>query len=48
MLIIARSLCWLRGQRNSTDTYAKDIIDYTDDDIDTIFDGNPDVYWNID
>ena len=29
-------------------TYAPDIEGYSDDDIDTLFDGDPDAYWNID
>ncbi len=29
-------------------TYAQDEMGYSDDDIDTIFDGDPDAYWNID
>lgn len=29
-------------------SYAQDEIGYSDDDIDTIFDGDPDAYWNID
>ena len=29
-------------------TYAHDVEGYSDDDIDTIFDGAPDAYWNID
>lgn len=29
-------------------SYAQDEMGYTDDDIDTIFDGDPDAYWNID
>lgn len=29
-------------------SYAQDIMGYSDDDIDTIFDGEPDAYWNID
>lgn len=29
-------------------SYAQDEMDYSDDDIDTIFDGDPDAYWNID
>lgn len=29
-------------------TYAQDEAGYSDDDIDTIFDGEPDAYWNID
>lgn len=29
-------------------TYAHDVEGYSDDDIDTIFDGDPDAYWNID
>ncbi|WP_099147652.1 hypothetical protein [Bacteroides sp. KFT8] len=28
--------------------YVQDEMGYSDDDIDTIFDGNPDAYWNID
>lgn len=28
-------------------SYAQDEMGYSDDDIDTIFDGNPDAYWNI-
>ncbi len=29
-------------------TYAQEEMGYSDDDIDTIFDGEPDAYWNID
>lgn len=29
-------------------SYAQDEMGYRDDDIDTIFDGDPDAYWNID
>ena len=29
-------------------SYAQDEMGYSDDDIDTIFDGDPSVYWNID
>ena len=29
-------------------TYAQDIADYSDDEIDDIFEGEPDAYWNID
>ena len=29
-------------------TYAHDVEGYSDDDIDTIFDGDPEAYWNID
>ena len=29
-------------------SYAQDEMGYSDDDIDTIFDGNPLAYWNID
>lgn len=29
-------------------TYAQDVMGYSDDDIDTIFCGEPDAYWNID
>lgn len=29
-------------------TYAQDVAGYSDDEIDTIFDGEPDAYWNID
>lgn len=29
-------------------TYAQDEMGYSDDDIDTIFDGDPSAYWNID
>lgn len=29
-------------------SYAQDEMDYSDDDIDTIFDGDPSAYWNID
>lgn len=29
-------------------TWAQDEMGYSDDDIDTIFDGDPDAYWNID
>lgn len=30
------------------ESYAQDEMGYSDDDIDTIFDGDPDAYWNID
>ncbi|MBX9054207.1 hypothetical protein HCH02_14785 [Parabacteroides merdae] len=30
------------------DSWAQDEEGYSDDDIDTIFDGEPDAYWNID
>ena len=30
------------------ESYAQDEMAYSDDDIDTIFDGDPDAYWNID
>ena len=29
-------------------TYVQDEMGYSDDDIDTIFDGDPSAYWNID
>ena len=29
-------------------SYAQDEMGFSDDDIDTIFDGEPDAYWNID
>ena len=29
-------------------SYAQDEMGYSDDDIDTVFDGDPDAYWNID
>lgn len=29
-------------------SYAQDEMEYSDDDIDTIFDGDPVAYWNID
>ena len=29
-------------------SYAQDEMGYSDDDIDTVLDGNPDAYWNID
>lgn len=29
-------------------TYAQDAMGYSDDEIDTIFDGDPSAYWNID
>lgn len=29
-------------------SYAQDVEGYSDDDIDTSFDGDPDAYWNID
>lgn len=31
-----------------TGTYVHDVMGYTNDEIDTIFDGDPDAYWNID
>ena len=29
-------------------TYAHDVAGFSDEDIDTIFDGEPEAYWNID
>ena len=29
-------------------SYAQDVMGYSDDEIDTIFDGDPSAYWNID
>lgn len=29
-------------------SWAQDVEGYSDDDIDTIFDGDPSAYWNID
>lgn len=29
-------------------SYAQDEMEYSDDDIDTVFDGDPSAYWNID
>lgn len=29
-------------------SYAQDELGYSDDDIDTVFDGDPSAYWNID
>lgn len=29
-------------------SYAQDVAGYSDDDIDTVFDGDPLAYWNID
>ena len=29
-------------------TYALDMVGFSDKNIDTIFDGEPDAYWNID
>lgn len=29
-------------------SYAQDVMGYSDDEIDIMFDGDPDVYWNID
>lgn len=33
---------------NGGGSYAQDEMGYSDDDIDTIFDGDPSAYWNID
>lgn len=29
-------------------SYAQDVEGWSDDDIDDVFDGDPDAYWNID
>ncbi len=44
---------WSRNEDEPTyerymGTYAQDEMGYSDDDIDTIFDGDPLAYWNID
>ena len=36
------------GYSHYKGTYAQDEAGYSDDDIDTIFDGDPNAYWNID
>ena len=33
---------------NYRGSYAQDVMGYSDDEIDTIFDGDPLAYWNID
>ena len=44
---------WYRYEEEPTferysGSYAQDEMGYSDDDIDTIFDGDPSAYWNID
>lgn len=44
---------WHRNEEEPTyerygGSYAQDVMGYSDDDIDTIFDGDPLAYWNID
>jgi len=43
---------WRRKERptynNYNGSYAQDEMGFSDDDIDIIFDGDPDAYWNID
>ena len=39
---------WCRRYGNYRGSYAQDEMEYRDDDIDTIFDGDPSAYWNID
>lgn len=29
-------------------TYVQDVMDWSDEDIDDVLDGEPDAYWNID
>lgn len=38
----------LRTYERYGGSYAQDEMGYSDDDIDTIFDGDPSAYWNID
>lgn len=38
----------LRTYERYRGSYAQDEMGYSDDDIDTIFDGDPSAYWNID
>lgn len=33
---------------NYNGSYAQDVMGYSDDEIDIVFDGDPDAYWNID
>lgn len=40
--------CSFLYNRNYRGTYAHDVMEYSNSDIDTIFDGDPDAYWNID
>ncbi len=43
---------WTQDENSTYERYngswAQDEMGYSDDDIDTIFDGEPDAYWNID
>lgn len=37
-----------RTYENYNGSYAQDVEGWSDQDIDDVFDGNPDAYWNID
>ena len=39
---------FIEYNRDYSGTYVHDVMGYTNDEIDTIFDGEPDAYWNID
>ncbi len=43
-----RSYCDEETYEEYNGSWAQDVEGYSDDDIDTIFDGDPDAYWNID
>ena len=40
--------CSFLYNRNYRGTYAHDVMDYSNSEIDTMFDVDPDAYWNID
>lgn len=42
------NLCECGSYERYCGSYAQDEMGYSDDDIDTIFDGDPSAYWNID
>lgn len=37
-----------RTYDNYNGSYAQDVEDWSDQDIDDVFEGDPDAYWNID
>ena len=42
------TLCILACFATVAGSYAQDVEGWSDDDIDEVFDGDPDAYWNID
>lgn len=48
MIVIYTMVKEYNGYGRYAGTFAQDEMGYSDDEIDTIFDGDPNAYWNVD